>query len=325
MNKLLSNKKPTKKQLDILHNKIKNTVIPIGDQEKIDIVNKNNEDNIKIFLEKNRKNFNTKNNNNLLLLKMGKISGNYRVNKEQYNHDINYYFKVNIDNKILNNTKIIYINLDNRPDRKNTFESFYKKENINVQRFSANKMTIQDFSYKYPHLDLYKFHTRFKRSSINWINGTLGCYSSHYDILKDNLDSDLEYLVVLEDDCTIKKKDLIYSLSYLKEHPDIDILRVNNWHSKNIHKTQPFKFDQINKHSKFAGKSDYYSDGGTHICIYKVSNIQNIINYLEEEYVYQIDAVFSTNKINSWCIRVPNEIKYFSISSIQQGHHWINK
>ena len=37
------------------------------------------------------------------------------------------------------------------------------------------------------------------------------------------------------------------------------------------------------------------------------------------EYVFQIDALFSTNEINSWCIRVPQEIKYKSISSIQNN------
>ena len=37
------------------------------------------------------------------------------------------------------------------------------------------------------------------------------------------------------------------------------------------------------------------------------------------EYVYQIDALFSTNEINSWCIRVPENIKYDSISSIQNN------
>jgi GR25 family glycosyltransferase involved in LPS biosynthesis len=152
--------------------------------------------------------------------------------------------------------------------------------------------------------------------NIRWVNGTLGCYNSHYNLLnlyKNN--TDLQFLIVLEDDCLISKTDLNECLNYLNKHQDIDILRINPW-SNNVN-VFPYKINTITSYSKFKDANIKYIDGGAHCCLYLIKNIPKILNFLNSEYVFHIDAVFSTNKINSVFYKINNNIKYNSKSSIQ--------
>lgn len=211
-------------------------------------------------------------------------------------------------------TKIYYINLNDRIDRRNIFEDFYSKQNFQPIRFTANKITLQIFQKKYPELAICKFITQ--ANNIKWINGTLGCYDSHYSILKNNVNNiNFKFLVILEDDCTISKNDLNKCINFLEHNQHIDVLRINCWLSI---PNNPHKLDTINKYSRYYdGNNKKYFDGGTHCCIYLTKNIPNIINFLKRENVFQIDAVLSNKLINSVVYKIPNTIKYTSKSSIQ--------
>ena len=214
-------------------------------------------------------------------------------------------------------TKIVYINLDDRTDRKEIFEKFYQKEIINPIRFSAKKTNIKQFKNKHPKLTLGK--SLATSNNLKWVNGTLGCYDSHYTILKNHLnDNNNSFLVILEDDCTIKTEDLNKCLNLLQNNKDIDILRINCWLSI---PTNPYIIETNNKHSKYFSEKDNptkYFDGGTHCCIYHIKNIPKVIKFMENENVFQIDALLSNNLIKSVVYKIPTKIKYFSQSSIQK-------
>lgn len=219
-----------------------------------------------------------------------------------------------IEDNLLDKTKIIFINLKERVDRKKYMNNFYQKEKMDIERFNAERITDKFFKNKYPFLEL---SPKVKKSNnTRWINGTLGCYDSHYTILdRYKFNKDSEFLVILEDDCIIKKDMLNKAIDFINNRPDIDILRINPWKET---PTNPYKFTSPTYVSKFSTKNNKFKfDGGTHCCIYHIKNIPKVLNFLKEEYVFHIDAVFSTNKINSWTLKFPEEIKYFSISSIQ--------
>lgn len=216
--------------------------------------------------------------------------------------------------------KIIYINLQERTDRKEIMEKFYKKNNIPVERYEARKIDLNIFKQDHPHLEISPLV--LNKTNKKWVNGTLGCYDSHYNILKNFKDNkEFKYLIVLEDDCTISEASIDHCLNFLKTKDYIDILRINCW--KPIPKN-PFKFTQSTKNSKFKRDNLYYFDGGTHCCIYHVKNIKKVLNFLDNEYVFHIDAVFSTNVINSYVYKIAEKIKYKSFSSIQGPENLTN-
>lgn len=70
------------------------------------------------------------------------------------------------------NYKIFYINLDERIDRKDSFEKHMKKYNLEFERFSAIKDNF----------------------------GALGCAKSHLSILKNAKNNNLENVIIMEDD-----------------------------------------------------------------------------------------------------------------------------
>lgn len=214
----------------------------------------------------------------------------------------------------INDSYITYINLEDRTDRRKIFENFYSKQSYQPIRFNAIQTNSHEFKNKYPHLKLTNTMNDIK--NIKWINGTLGCYDSHYTILNDHVeDKDNKFLVILEDDCIISSYNLNKCLQFLKENDTIDILRINCW--KEI-PCNPYQFKYTNTHSKYKNDYSEYFDGGTHCCIFLTKNIKNVINFMNNEYVFQIDALYSTNKINSVVFNIKDEIKYKSMSSIQK-------
>ena len=233
----------------------------------------------------------------------------------QPNNNLVKSLNTNIKNfNLIDKANIYYINLDERTDRRNKIEQFYSKEDFFPKRFSAIKTTLPKFKKKYPKLNISK--NLLKINNEKWLNGTLGCYDSHYSILQENLyNTNYKYLVVLEDDCTINTKDLNHCLNFLENNQSIDILRINCWLKI---PSNPWKVNKLNSISRYYdGNNFHYFDGGTHCCIYHIKNIPNIINFMNKENVFQIDALFSNNIINSVIYKINSKIKFFSKSSIQ--------
>jgi GR25 family glycosyltransferase involved in LPS biosynthesis len=252
---------------------------------------------LKMYIKKNgliKKNYNPEK------VKPLKLKVSTHINKTEFNY--------------IPFSKIVYINLRDRIDRKKKFEKFYENQDFEPERYAAKRTNLDNFSYDHPELTI----SEYVKNSSNerWVNGTLGCYDSHYSILKENEHhNNCMFLVILEDDCIISKEDLNKCLEFLHKNPNIDILRINCWLDI---PTNPFKIDTINRHSRYYdGNSTKYFDGGTHCCIYHTKKIPHIINFLQKENVFQIDAVFSNKIINSVVYKIPKNIKYQSKSSIQ--------
>lgn len=86
-----------------------------------------------------------------------------------------------------NINKIIYINLDKRPDRKNEIENELNKYNLNYERYSA----------------------------IEHPNGAIGCSYSHLNVLKIAKENNYKNILILEDDFTflVTKEEFEFELS----------------------------------------------------------------------------------------------------------------
>jgi len=84
--------------------------------------------------------------------------------------------------------KAYYINLDNRQDRKETFEQRCKEVHLPVERFSAISI-----SYEVP--DLYEGHNDKKRKE------KVSCTLSHQEIVKMAKKNGLNNVLIFEDDC----------------------------------------------------------------------------------------------------------------------------
>ena len=104
-------------------------------------------------------------------------------------------------------TKIYYVNLDRRPDRKENVISELKKINYNgkVERISAIDGTLFDIKYISDKLITQKGKDYASGKIIttdrsNMTKGGIGCALSHAIILKKILEGGDEYALILEDD-----------------------------------------------------------------------------------------------------------------------------
>lgn len=220
--------------------------------------------------------------------------------------------------------KIIYINLDYRTDRRNWMDSQLASINIPHERFSAIAPTIESLTNKDG--QYHDFYTRLtiKGNSPRWEMGTVGCYLSHLTIHKLAHERNFGNYIILEDDCIFSQK----SVNIINENlnngmigDDWDMIR-STWLS---HANEIFKYDYCSPMSKFYtklckpnlqrraeflhskyGKWIKKSDnklnaalcGGTHFQLIKKSSISKIIKYLDDDHVFPIDTLYTTNALN---------------------------
>lgn len=127
--------------------------------------------------------------------------------------------------------------------------------------------------------------------------GVFGCYLSHYFIHRRALEENWGNYLILEDDCQLNRGWLEKLNQYLSQGKipiDWDIIRSCLNSTDRVKKLK-----RCNSQSKFAAKliNTRYS-GGTYFQLCKSSSCQKIIDYLESDFVYNIDAVYSTNRLN---------------------------
>jgi len=118
---------------------------------------------------------------------------------------------------------VYVINLDNQPENLEKIDKQLKKYNIKYSRFKA--VVGQDV-----------FDT-YKPSEDSWNNGhpgALGCLLSHKSIIKDALDNNYNKILILEDDCLLRKDfNDIFDHKYgslINYFPDWKILYFGNSH-----------------------------------------------------------------------------------------------
>ena len=203
-------------------------------------------------------------------------------------------------------SKIIYINLKESQDRNTFFRNQLKKSKIteetgkpSVRRFEAFRPTKEDID-----CGKYKFFTDKFSSKFLCEYGidtpfslaTLGCYLSHYHVYDIISESDDDYFLVFEDDVYLDENWLIDLTKDMEFAPsNFDIIR-QTWECPyNFYE----KIDFNHYYSKYSTEKDC-SDftGGLHFQIVKQRSAKKILKYLDDQYVYDIDAVMTNTQLN---------------------------
>lgn len=203
----------------------------------------------------------------------------------------------------------IYINLDEKKERKNHMESLLSKFNLPYERLKGIKPKKDD-------IDLYKIaeHIRPWKNprQLPRLLGVLGCYKSHLECLKKIRNLSFNYVGILEDDVYFNDSSLNYINNLIeslnRKNIEWDILRVIWSYEKKkcmepltkeiiVDNEKIYKFNSTNFQSKFCGENINQINGGTHFQIINVKNINKILNFLEKEYIFDIDGIYSTNQL----------------------------
>jgi len=222
---------------------------------------------------------------------------------------------------------IYYINLKHRENKKIFMEHQLSNINIPYSRFEAVEPTEESIK------EGGKYHSFYKRNkfyeakvcigesyiSSNYYYGTLGCYLSHYFLLKEIAKSSFSNVLVLEDDCGLSSDKTLTEIqnalcdSLIPD--DWDIVR-SVWSSKKelnkINYCHPLSLKFKKTHTCDLLKDVYekYSNnitqnpiihslyGGTHFQLINKQSAQKIINYLDSDVILPIDAMYTTDAVN---------------------------
>ena len=210
----------------------------------------------------------------------------------------------------IKNTLFVYINLDDRIDKREYMENQLSSMNLNYVRFSAIQPTRESLiegEYK-------SFYDR----SVFWMKknldvkdkqklaiGTYGCYLSHYFALKQ-YSSKYSSVVILEDDVMFNIQNLkkFFRMTSDFNLNDLELCRPRYGQilkELNSVGSLGFSFNSVHRNSKYADDSNchrmFYA---THFVYYH--NINKVLDYLDDENVFNIDAIYCSNYINSFLI-----------------------
>ena len=222
---------------------------------------------------------------------------------------------------------IYYINLEARKNKKLFMEHQLSHIGIPYSRFEAIRPT-EDSIKKGGEYHSFHKRNRFDKAKIcmgesyipsNYHYGTLGCYLSHYFLLKEIAKSSFSNVLVLEDDCDLSNGNALTELQnafYDYIIPDDwDIVR-SVWSSKKelnkINYCHPLsrKFKKSHVCNLISDINDKYLNnpktnptihslyGGTHFQLINQQSAQKIIDYLDSDIILPIDAMYTTDAVN---------------------------
>ena len=208
--------------------------------------------------------------------------------------------------------KIYFINLDKDSERRNLLESRLRRHypEIPYERFSA--LSADSFDR---YLPFFQHRLRDNMQPVNGVYprpGTLGCFLSHYQLLKqidanwrENGPQDACYLV-LEDDCVFDESVLPKISHWIDESIPSD------WSVVTHPKGRIYWRDRANKyfhhiHSARHRKWIYY--WGAHFCIYRGCAIGKIVELMEQEEIYDVDKWLRNNVSGAYSFRQHLRIK----------------
>jgi GR25 family glycosyltransferase involved in LPS biosynthesis len=242
--------------------------------------------------------------------------------------------------------RIFFINLDEDKVRRHRVESMLDCINLPHTRFPAIKLKNQDVETDV-HLRSVQeksmlneitelFHEEVARDPLQYHLGTLGCYMSHYKLLKSIHEdfSDQKIVLIIEDDCFFDQKSIHLAESVIDSLPsDWDILR-STWSATNECRKIEYSNPLSNNYSSLMEKKislrkkeikkTYPSTdplihalaGGTHFQIVKVSSIPKILEYLYSEPFLPIDCLYTTNALNVYDHKLNVSHDMFASSNI---------
>lgn len=96
---------------------------------------------------------------------------------------------------------IFLINLDRSPDRLKACSERLSRTGLKWQRFAAVSPQSNEAARLHPLYDPVKTIEHFGR---HLSRGEIGCFLSHYELIKQAIAQDLEHVLILEDDMTPK-------------------------------------------------------------------------------------------------------------------------
>lgn len=205
--------------------------------------------------------------------------------------------------------KIVYINLDQRKDRKRIMEENLSKLNVPYERFSAITPEWKDISPGGIYHNLYLKCTDRLKMETQQVTGRIGCWLSHKTIIDQNAGL-TDPVLIIEDDIKFNQGTLNRFLSRVEILPaDWDVFRVC-W--KNLPKgqgdflTQNVKRKNIFKMEDFMFKvcSERKIQGGSHFVLCR--NFQKLSHILDREPLIEADTAYSSRGMNSYLTRLIN-------------------
>lgn len=205
----------------------------------------------------------------------------------------------------------VYINLKERVEKNEHMNNMLKSLNLEFERFEAIRPKLSE-AIKMDRLIPRVTEYLSNKNKVQRGLGLIGCYLSHLTVLKKYRNINSKYLCVLEDD-------VVFDKSSIKQINDIiDIFDNNNidwdifrsvWNFKKLD-TSKLLYNKIYKfnlpnHKGISAENEHSNIfcGGTHFQLINIKNIEKIITYLNREYIYNIDSIYSTNEINVYAVK----------------------
>ena len=206
---------------------------------------------------------------------------------------------------------VYYINLSKRGDRRRHMEKLLKRCGLPYQRKSAIKPTKEDLIFdhgKYNH-----YYKRVVDDRKPWIEneyekrfiGMMGVYISHIEILNDIKKKGYKRVLVLEDDVRFNNRSLDIIKNYIISGtigPNWDMIR-SLWRNTVPKNKKVVRILDPHRYSKFKRRDEKVHNitGGAHFTLINGDKIDKILDYVNQELIYDIDGVYSTNQLCVVC------------------------
>ena len=217
----------------------------------------------------------------------------------------------------------VYINLDDRILKRKHMNAMLKSMELNFKRFQAIRPSKEDVIGMERMTERLCNYLQTERLVERGL-GILGCYLSHFRVLEKYSDIKNKYMCILEDDVEFDNHSLHLMHQTIKffekNNIEWDMLRAVNGFTKlkgpKLFNDKIFKFCNCNVQSRPTTKpyemievkmkpspeKNNFFCGGTHFQVINMKNVKRILDYLNNEPVYNIDSVYSTNKINVFAV-----------------------
>ena len=141
--------------------------------------------------------------------------------------------------------KIYYINLDTRPDRYEHFLKQCSQHNIpynKVKRYAGLNGNIYNFS-----LDDYEMFRKVDYNGQDYMKKIMGNQLSHFNILKEMVENDYEYIIILQDDVIFRNNVTSYLNKLMNNIPDdAEIINIGFHEFASFSHFVPWNFNKEN-------------------------------------------------------------------------------
>lgn len=217
-------------------------------------------------------------------------------------------------------SKIYYINLDKRVDRRTFMENQLSEFDIPYERFPAvlvkrDELINKNSEYKHIYNKFLPEHYYSKitesEKQFRHYRGSIGAYISFYSLLKSLVKTKQnESVLIIQDDCVLKKGwfEIFQSFISNRDLPtDFDILRCV-WGQKNRTYVKKIETNHIFSKNKETKTTNLF--GGAHFTLINKNSVKKVYEYLEKSFVYQIDALLWTTHLNAYHAKFNGKVDY---------------